>query len=78
MAAGVDTRPGDGALERYWKVGPGAAKWIPKPHPWTALYNQLVKHVGPARAKRIASQWFKDVFGIWPGERKGKNPVGPG
>ncbi|GAA2855341.1 hypothetical protein GCM10010472_10780 [Pseudonocardia halophobica] len=66
------------ALERYWKHGEGLAKWAGKAHPWTALYRQLVKHVGPTRAKRIASQWFHDVFGIWPGERKGTNPVGKG
>jgi len=27
---------------------------------------------------RTVAQWFHDVFGIWPGERKGKNPLGPG
>jgi hypothetical protein len=32
----------------------------------------------PEKAKRIASQWFHDHFGYWPGERKGKNPVGKG
>jgi hypothetical protein len=30
------------------------------------------------RADQVASQWFHDVFGMWPGERKGDNPVGPG
>lgn len=74
----VDVRPGDGPLEKYWKVGPGAARWIGTAHPYTNLVRGLTKHVGPARAKRIAAQWFKDVFGIWPGERKGKNPLGPG
>lgn len=66
-------------LKHYWTRDPrGLAKWAIKPHPWTSLYRQLRKHVGSARAKRMASQWFKDVFGIWPGERKGKNPFGPG
>lgn len=74
----VDVRPGDGQLERYWKTGPGAARWIGTAHPYTNLVRALTKHVGAARSKRIAAQWFKDVFGIWPGERKGKNPLGPG
>lgn len=66
-------------LKHYWTRDPrGLAKWATKPHPWTALYRELRKHVGNERAKRMASQWFKDVFGIWPGERKGSNPVGPG
>ncbi|WP_341719947.1 hypothetical protein QQG74_09675 [Micromonospora sp. FIMYZ51] len=65
-------------LRRYWLHGPGLAKWATKPHPWTALYQHLRKHVGSARAKRIASQWFKDHFGYWPGHRKGANKTGPG
>lgn len=66
-------------LKHYWTKDPrGLAKWADKPHPWTALYHHLVKFVGSARAKRIASQWFFETFGIWPGERKGKNPAGPG
>ena len=71
--------PNRNRLKHYWTRDPeGLAKWATKPHPWTALYRQLRRHVGAARAKRIASQWFKEVFGIWPGERKGRNPAGPG
>lgn len=62
----------------YWTKGEGLAKWVSSPHPWTTLYTHLLKYMSPARAKRTASQWFKDVFGIWPGERKGDNPFGPG
>lgn len=65
-------------LKNYWTKGAGLAKWVKSPHPWTALKNHLLKHVGPERAERMAAEWFHDVFGIWPGERKGKNPVGPG
>jgi hypothetical protein len=66
-------------LKAYWLHGPGLKKWATKPHPWTALYHHILKHVGmPDRAKRIASQWFHDHFGYWPGSRKGKNPVGRG
>lgn len=64
-------------LKRYW-LGEGLSKWATSAHPWTALYEHLVKHMAPGRAKRTASQWFHDYFGIWPGERKGANPVGPG
>lgn len=75
-----DGKPGGGGanLEHYWKHGEGAAKWIGHPHPWTALYHHLRKHMVDEMAKRTASQWFKDVTGMWPGERKGKNPVGRG
>lgn len=65
-------------LHHYWTRGEGLAKWSTHPHPWTALYHHLAKYVGSARAKRMASQWFHEVFGLWPGERKGNNPVGPG
>lgn len=73
-----DLKPGDGPLENYWKHGPGAAKWIGTAHPWTNLVEHLAKHMPLTMAKRVASQWFHDVFGIWPGERKGSNPTGPG
>lgn len=66
-------------LKHYWTRTPeGLAKWATKPHPWTALFRELEKHVGRERAQRIASEWFHEVFGFWPGERKGKNPRGPG
>jgi hypothetical protein len=78
----ADLHPGDGgakSLENYWKHGAGAAKWIGTAHPWTNLYQHLRKYMPEPMAKRVASQWFHDVFGIfWPGERKGANPVGPG
>ena len=76
----ADLHPGDGGdrLKTYWTKGPGLAKWINSPHPWTALYHHLAKYMPPGKAKRVASQWFHDTLGIWPGERKGKNPVGRG
>jgi hypothetical protein len=75
----ADLHPGDpGQLKKYW-LGKGLSKWATKPHPWTALYHHILKHVkNPGKAKRIASQWFHDHFGYWPGSRKGKNPVGKG
>ncbi len=75
----ANPKPGSrGYLKWYWTKGPGLAKWAASPHPWTALHRHLVKHMGLVMAKRTASQWFHDVFGIWPGERKGDNPFGPG
>ena len=72
-------RDDGGNLKQYWVHGAGLKKWAGSPHPWTALYRHILKHVGnPNKAKRIASQWFHDHFGYWPGHRKGKNPVGKG
>lgn len=65
-------------LKHYWTRGAGLARWATNPHPWTTLVALLTKHVGPIRAKGLASNYFHTVFGIWPGERKGKNPYGPG
>jgi len=68
----------DQQLHHYWTRGEGLAKWADHPHPWTALRDHLIKYVGPGRAERMASEWFHEVFGIWPGEREGDNPAGPG
>jgi hypothetical protein len=66
-------------LKHYWTRDPrGLSKWATKPHPYTSLYKNLRKHVGSERGKRIAAEWFREVFGIWPGERKGSNKWGPG
>ena len=65
-------------LKIYWTKGEGLKRWAASPHPWTALYNELKKHMSNERAKRVASKWFEEVFGFPPGARKGKNPVGPG
>lgn len=76
--ATANPKPGTrGYLKWYWTKGPGLAKWSTNAHPWTTLRDHLLKH-GVAYADRVAAQWFHDVFHIWPGERKGKNPVGKG
>lgn len=70
---------GDGAdLKHYWTRGEGRAKWINSAHPWTALYRHLRKHMSDGKAKRTAARWFKAATGMWPGERKGRNPHGRG
>jgi hypothetical protein len=71
----------DEFLHRYWTTDPeGLAKWATSPRPWTALVRHLTKHVGRARAERMAAKWHHEVFGYWPGqrERKKKKKVGAG
>lgn len=66
-------------LRRYWTRDPrGLAKWAEKPHPWTALYRHLKKHMADDLAKRLTESYFRDVFGIKSGYRRGDNPTGPG
>ncbi|MEY8577226.1 hypothetical protein AALI21_02820 [Corynebacteriaceae bacterium 6-324] len=65
-------------FEIYWTRGPGLARWASNPHPWTTLVNLLSKYMSRRHAKGLASNYFKKTFGIWPGERKGENPLGPG
>lgn len=76
----MDTpNPRDGAaFKRYWCHGAGLARWSTNPHPWTTLVKLLTKHMPVTQARGLASNYFKEVFGIWPGERKGSNPAGPG
>jgi len=77
LTRAADVTPGHDQLHHYWTKGKGLAKW----HDFTSLYNHLVKYVGPARAKRMAAQWFHERFGFWPGSDKnrlmhGKKPRG--
>lgn len=65
-------------FQAYWTRGKGLARWSTKPHPWRTLRRLLRKHPGIRDAEGLASHYFHVVFGIWPGERKGDNPVGPG
>jgi len=85
--AGADTTPGHDQLHHYWTRGEGLAKWAKSPQPWTTLYHHLAKYVDPEQAKHMASAWFHEVFGFWPGAdlnrvTHGKPPrgkkVGPG
>ncbi len=61
-------------IKDYWtKDLEGLAKWVDDPHPWTALYNHLKKHMSNEMAKRVASEWYHEVKGHWPSEgKKGK------
>lgn len=76
----MDKKPGDGnadKLFRYWVEDPDN-KWKTRPHPFSTLVRHLEKHMTPAQAKGLAAKIFKRAFGIWPGERAGSNPAGPG
>lgn len=83
--------PGVNNLKKFWTKDPeGLAKWAEKPHPWKTLRNHLLRvapQLGEDRANRIATEWFHEVFGDYPGSdtarvRKGKPPrgklIGPG
>jgi len=82
-AAGHDVTPGHDQLHHYWTRGEGLALWTT----WTELYDHLVRHVGPLKAKVFASDWFRDRYGYSAGSdlnrvRHGKSPrgdrIGPG
>jgi hypothetical protein len=73
----------DDVFKRYWVYEEGRARW----NTWRELVAHLAKHVSPNKAKRIASDWFHERFGFWPGDdrnrvRQGKPPrgdrIGPG
>jgi len=82
MVAGREATPSDAAgtarLKAYWAVGEGRQKWINSPKPYTTLVALLSKYVSPAIAKGLAANIFHMATGIWPGERKGSDPLGPG
>lgn len=54
-------------LRSYWTQGKGLKRWIKSRHPWTTLYRLLRRHVGSARAKRLASAWLHRVTGLYAG-----------
>ena len=69
----ADPSPRDGGpaqLRTYWTKGPGAAKWVTSPHPYTSLVAALRKAGVPEREVHgLAANLFKIVFGIYPGQR---------
>ena len=82
MVAGRELSPADvkatARLKEYWAHGEGRQKWINSPHPWTTLRDLLLKYVSKRVADGLAANIFHLATGIWPGERKGDNPLGPG
>lgn len=65
---------GDGnSLRTYFTANPkGLRRWAGKPHPWTALFKILRKHLDPERAKRVTSAWYIRVFHHTPNQNRGK------
>lgn len=75
----LDNTPNGRKLWDYWTKGEGLAKWAKSTHPYTALTRALLKAGVPVRSVHgLAANMFHAVFGFWPGEREGDNPVGPG
>jgi len=65
--------PDHDQLHHYWTQDPeGLAQWADHPHPYAALYREILKHVKePAKAHAIAAAWYHDVFHRWPAEGHG-------
>lgn len=75
VEATANPKPGSrGYLKWWWVYGPGRARWTT----WTELHTQLMEHISKAMADRVASAWFHERHGYWPGHQRGKNPKGPG
>lgn len=75
----LDNTPNGQKLWDYWTKGEGLAKWAESPHPYTALTAALAAAGVPAHSvPGLAANIFHAVFGIWPAEREGSNPAGPG
>ncbi|WP_250029785.1 phage protease [Paractinoplanes maris] len=56
-------------LKRYW-LGEGLQRWANSAHPWRTLYRLILEKVkNPDKAKRIASDWYRDHFGHMPNQR---------
>lgn len=60
-------------LIKYWTRGAGLGRWASTPHPYTALTAALREEgVPPQYVNGLAAEYFHKVFGIYPGQRKGK------
>jgi hypothetical protein len=92
--AGQDVTPGHDELHHYWVAGPGLAKWVHSPKPWTtlhALVTEAVRKNGravtPEQINNWVSRWFIEVFHYAAGSDKNRvahgmpprgHRVGPG
>ena len=68
-------------LRRYWTKGAGLNRWSTSPHPYTALTRALRSELPPKAQHMVnglAANLFKDVFGIYPGQRKELTAAGEG
>lgn len=63
IAASEVPSPHDGeAFHRYWTAGPGLAKWMHSPHPWTALHNHLAKYLQGPELDATTSKWHNELL----------------
>jgi hypothetical protein len=66
----ADTHPGDvkgDRLRAWWTTGPGLARWVSSPTPWTTLRDELLKAGVPATfVKKLATTYYVAVFGHGP------------
>lgn len=66
--------PGIGAsteLNKYWTAGEGRMKWANSPTPYRTLLALLKKYMSSAKAHGLAAEYYRIVFGRWPGKRGG-------
>ncbi len=57
-------------LVEYWTSGPGLARWMMDPHPYTALTRALREEGVPKRyINGLAAEYFRLVFKMYPGQR---------
>jgi hypothetical protein len=54
-------RPGND-MHRYWTAGPGLAKWLHSPHPWTALHRHLSKFLHGPELDSTVSKWHNELL----------------
>jgi hypothetical protein len=66
MVAGRAVTPEDRRnaerLHRYWVAGPGLAKWVGSPTPWTTLHGLLSKYIHGHLLDATTSKWHYEVF----------------
>ncbi|WP_280389819.1 hypothetical protein [Nocardia wallacei] len=66
----ADPHPGIGAsreLNEYYLTGKGSG-WKTSPTPYRTLRMELIKHMSLEKASGLAAEYYKIVFGVWPGK----------
>jgi hypothetical protein len=74
-------------LHHYWVAGPGLAKWLHSPHPWSALHDELAKYIhNPELLDETTSAWHNELlaptgsdrYRVEHGGKMRGNRIGPG
>lgn len=61
-------------LVKYWTAGPGLARWMMSPKPYTTLVRELRKEGVPKRyVNGLAAEYYAVVFRMYPGQRPRKD-----